>query len=301
MSGKIKRIILLMVIVCLGLSLTISGCTYVASRAIEGAIEAFADEPTAQQEVNHQQEEAVRDIEETAGTDPGEAQMPDQETPSQTDATGEAMPSTEQGPRPDVIVPEDGWVDFAAFVKLVHTGRWHFVDDGVVSVSLEYFYQGRERIEGIETDKVIGNSREDNPDCWMDWTMWVDDGGRIIKLIVNDEVVDEMLYGLYKLTIASPLLSFALEDVDPEFNQEFKQVLAGQQVPGWELRQFEHKKEKVGGKTTDVYTVIIDHWAFIGDGDTRFEYGDFGWFKILLHRYVPAPHSDWETVDLTFR
>ncbi len=303
MSRKTKRIILLMVLVCLGLSLTMPGCTYVTSRVIEGAIEALAkaEEPTAEQAVKDQQEEHVRDLEETAGTDLAEPQLPDQQASYQTDASAEPMPSTDPGARPDVVVPEDGWVDFAAFVKLIHTGRWHFVREGEVSVKLEYFYQGREQIQGIETDKVMGNSREDNPDCWMDWIMWVDDQGQIVKLIVNDEVVDELLYGFYKLTIASPLLSFALEDVDPEFNQEFKQVLAGQQVPDWELRHFEQKKEQIGGKTADVYTVILEHWAFIGQGDTRFEYGDFGWFKLLLNRYDPPPHADWETLELTFR
>lgn len=206
-----------------------------------------------------------------------------------------------QEPRPDVVVPEDDWVDFAAFVKLVDTGRWHFVKDGVVEVKLEYFYQGREQLQGIETDKVIGNSREDNPDCWKDWIMWVDDQGQIVKLIINDEVMDDWQYGFAKLMIASPLVSFALEDIDPEFNQEFKQVLAGQQVPEWKLHRFDQRKDQIGGKSVDVYTVGLEHWAFIGDGETLFEYGDFGWFKILLNRYAPSPHSDWETLELTFR
>lgn len=212
-----------------------------------------------------------------------------------TDAPAEPAPPADHGPRPDVVVPADGWVDFAAFVKLIHTGRWQFSGG---EVRLQYSYQGREQIQGIETDKAMGNSREDNPDCWVDWIMWVDDQGQIVKLIANDEVIDEQWYGFYKLLIASPLASFALEEVDPEFNQEFKQVLAGQQVSGWDLHRFDQKKEQIGGKTADVHTVILEHWAF-GQGEARFEYGDFGWFKIMLNRLDYT--TNWETLELTFR
>ncbi len=194
---------------------------------------------------------------------------------------------------------EEGWVDFAAFVKRVESARWSGVSpdchDGTSLTT--YDLEGTETIDGVSADKITGSFSVDHGDKTQ-WTLWVGPDGAIMQAVVNGEEADPSFYEMYKLMAVPPLAPFALPD--PAFNREFKQVLCGQNVPGWELLSFERNADRVGGKNAYVCVASFKHESYANQTAT-FTHGDFGTFKILLETYLAYASSTMKTDSIAFR
>ncbi len=195
--------------------------------------------------------------------------------------------------------PEEGWVDFETFVKLVDSARWSGVSPGCYEgTSLTtYDYEGTETVNGILADKTTGSFSINSEDTTY-WTIWVAEDGTIIKVEIGGEEAEQSYYEFYKLMAVPPLAPFALPD--PDFNREFKRTLAGQNVPGWELLSFERKADRVGGKDAYVCDVSFIHDSY-GSQTANFTYGDFGAFKILLKTYLAYASQTMVTDSISFR
>lgn len=210
-------------------------------------------------------------------------------------AEGEDSGIVDDGPfsTPDQLT--ENWINFRAFVRVIKTAEWEY-DGGELRII--YNFEGQENVSGVSAGKITVNAiRSDGSQ--EGWSIWVDENGEIVQAVLGGEFLSAEESEALKLMSAHPLATFAAEEWDPDYYRDFKQTLAGQQVPGWELVSFDRTRGRIDGKPVDLYKVELINQEGFGPEVAVYEYGDFGPFLLILG--VKHSYSDFQTKSITFR
>ncbi len=255
-----------------------------------------ACEPAQLREVVGALEEISESLEEIAG-EPAGQEDPATGNQQVQDAAG-ATVGIDTG-QSDSQVPGAGWIDLKGFIRAVHSARWSIVSpdchDGIAIYTYEY--EGKETVGGVKADRVTGTYGQGGQT--VTWQLWAAEDGRLLRMINDGEEVDESYRDFASLALIPPLTVFAWPD--PVHDREFKQTLAGESVPGWNLQSFERQAAKISGVSAHFCDVTFIHASYDNQPAT-FRYGDFGTFNLIIEYHLAYGGTQtMKTEALTFR
>ena len=212
----------------------------------------------------------------------------------------------------DPVSLAEGWiVDLESFAKLVKSGTWGM--PGLLEIN--YSSQGSEMVDGVSSEKItLFMANLEDEDESGEFSVWVGKGFEIVKIAADDEVfgaddedMDELgeefmmgMFTMFFVPMMFPNLSpFMFGDTEAHAS-EFAQVLAGQDVPGWEVLSRDSSRQNIGGNRVNVHSVELKQspWGG-GDKPVVFTFGDFGSFKLLLSWQDEEGNTIFETSSIT--
>ncbi len=163
--------------------------------------------------------------------------------------------------------------------------------DALETVTLRYFYEGQEELDGVKVDRVImEGSLPEQEDQKL--VFWIDDEGNLVKVMdeMSQEEIPPMFAGLVTMAFFVPF--YIIEDLQIE-------ALENGELNDMKITPTETQDQLVGGleATVTTYTAIFkdDDGA---DQEATYRIGDFGDFQMMVSFKIPnAEEPDREYIE----
>ncbi len=172
--------------------------------------------------------------------------------------------------------------------------------DALETVTLRYFYEGQEELDGVNVDRVIlEGSLPEQEDQKL--VFWIDEEGNLVKVMdeISQEEIPPMFAGLVTMAFFVPF--YIIEDLQIE-------ALENGELEDMTITPTETQDQLIGGleATVVTYTAIFKDEDGV-DREATYRVGDFGDFQMMVSFKIPndeepdREYIEFEIIKITRR